>query len=88
MVPILWVNVRLTPWALYPFLVGVLSAAVAIRKLGLTDSPSRSAETRTRTALRAALGTYKKHKNSGYIFKERKSNKTGYIYRPRGEASD
>jgi len=26
-------NVRLTPWALSPFLVGVLSAAAAIRKL-------------------------------------------------------
>jgi len=30
------INVRLTPWALSPFLVGVLSAAAAIRKLPQT----------------------------------------------------
>ena len=28
-----WVHVRLTPWALEPFLVGVLSAAAVLRKL-------------------------------------------------------
>jgi len=37
-------NLKLTPWALYPFLVGVLSAAASIRKLPhtiLTSVPQR-----------------------------------------------